>query len=164
APADEEAEEEPAEDLPWMSTEVEPHPSADAGEDAGAVDAESAAPSGELMPWEVPFDLAEDAAEAPTTERAAPREEPVAREGSFSFEDFFSAPAEAPAPPAEPEPEAPAPVAEAEDDEDFPLPQEAPGTPVAEEPRASAPPPAGPAGEEDEDLESFQAWLQSLKR
>jgi tetratricopeptide (TPR) repeat protein len=93
----------------------------------------------EPMPWEMGLELpAEEAAPAP-----APAQ-PVA---GFSFEDFFSEPAATPPPAPEPVP-APAPA---------PIP----------EPRVeAAPAPAAetPAGDDDEDLESFQAWLQSLKR
>jgi len=90
-----------------------------------------------------------EAAEAPTTERPAPRQEPTAPDaGGFSFDDFFAeqpaapAPALEAAPPPEPEPAAPSPAA-------------APPPPAA---------PAAGAGDDEEDLESFQAWLQSLKR
>jgi hypothetical protein len=95
------------------------------------------------MPWEMPLELSPDVPAAPQQGEAAPRQDPSLEAGAgFSFEDFF---AERPAEPALPEPE-PAP------------------------PAAAAPPPQTPAapaqqgGEEDEDLESFQAWLQSLKR
>ncbi|HEX8362303.1 MAG TPA: tetratricopeptide repeat protein [Longimicrobium sp.] len=66
----------------------------------------------------------------------APTPAPAQPVGGFSFEDFFSEPAAAPAPPAA-EP-----------------PQPAPAAPQAE----------AAAADDDEDLESFQAWLQSLKR
>ncbi len=65
----------------------------------------------------------------------APTPAPAEPVAGFSFEDFFSDPAPAPAPPAA-EPPPPAPAA----------------------------PQSAPAADDDEDLESFQAWLQSLKR
>ena len=137
-------------DLPWLSTEaVQP----DAASAQGTEPAAAAPDSGDApMPWES-FDLSPEVPQEPTSERAPPRQEPsVEPTGSgFSFEDFF---AEQPAaPPAEPEAAAPAPMFEA-----APLP-EPPAPPAAQQP---APPQQG--GDEDEDLESFQAWLQSLKR
>lgn len=72
----------------------------------------------------------------PAADEPAAAPAPAEPVGGFSFEDFFSDPAPAPAP------SAPEPVA-----------------PPAPEPAAEA-----PGGEDDEDLESFQAWLQSLKR
>ncbi|HEY0023911.1 MAG TPA: tetratricopeptide repeat protein [Longimicrobium sp.] len=111
-----------------------------------------------LLPWELPAQPAEPAAAA----------EPA---GGFSFEDFFAG--SAPAAPAAPAPEpAPAPTPE-------PLPTSFPALdpgPYTPPPSAFAPPtppPAAPSApapaagaqeEDDEDLESFQAWLQSLKR
>lgn len=91
----------------------------------------------EPYPWEVA-----GTDEAAPAEPAAP--EPAAAEGEFSFEEFFTeAPESAPAP--EPAPRAP----------------EAPAAPLPAQPAA----PEQPAAEDgDEDLESFQAWLQSLKR
>ena len=101
------------------------------------------------MPWETGFDLSPEVPEEPVAERAAPRQEPtVEPAGGFSFEDFFAERAEEPQPLPEPVP---------------------PPPPAPVEAAAPPPPPAQPApqqqgGEEDEDLESFQAWLQSLKR
>jgi hypothetical protein len=66
----------------------------------------------------------------------APTPAPAEPVAGFSFEDFFSEPAPAPAQPAA---EPPAPP-------------------------AAAPQPEAAAADDDEDLESFQAWLQSLKR
>jgi tetratricopeptide (TPR) repeat protein len=125
-----------------------------------ASSADDAAPADEeALPWELP---------------AEPQAAPAADAGSgFSFEDFFagggpSAPVETPIVP-EPEPE---PVREPEETPEFvpsmafePAPAPAPvaQTPAASSPTASAPA-AGGQEEEDEDLESFQAWLQSLKR
>lgn len=105
----------------------------------------SAQPDDEgMLPWEAP--AAPPAPEAPVQ---------PAGDG-FSFEDFFSGPAapEAAAPPA-PAP-APAPAAALD-------PAPSPVTPPAP-PAAQPGAPAGGQDEEDEDLESFQAWLQSLKR
>ncbi|WP_325310563.1 tetratricopeptide repeat protein [Longimicrobium sp.] len=144
--AAEETSAEEAEDLPWLGT------GADEPE-AGTEPAAPAQPSAgeEPMPWEAPFELSPEVPQEPSAERPAPRQEPtVEPAGGFSFEDFF---AERPA-----EPEA------------APVPEPAP--PALPEPITAAPatPPAQPApqqqagGEEDEDLESFQAWLQSLKR
>ena len=95
------------------------------------------------MPWETPFELSPDVPAEPRQGDAAGSRQDASLEAGagFSFEDFF---AERPAEPALPEPE--------------------PAPPAA----AAQQPPAAPAqqqgGEEDEDLESFQAWLQSLKR
>jgi len=147
APADDGAEDE-GEELPWLS------------QDAGTAETGAAAPAEEPMPWETPFELSPEVPEGGPGERPAPRQEPTAEPGGgFSFEDFFSEPA-APAQPA-PEPES----------EPLPLPEPL-SLPETLPPPAAAPPPAPAAsqpptaegGEEDEDLESFQAWLQSLKR
>lgn len=139
-----EADDEAGEDLPWMSTEaVKPEPADEGTEPATAEPISGAAP----MPWDASFDLSAEVPSEPTAERAPPRQEPEAEPaGGFSFEDFFSEPA-ADAAPAE---------AEAEPALPEPLP------PAAAEP--AAPPQAQGGGDEDEDLESFQAWLQSLKR
>lgn len=144
---------EPEEDLPWLSTEPPAHaPAAGTEPAAAAPDSAAAAP----MPWETGFDLSPELPDA-SAERPAPRQEPTAEPaaGGFSFEDFF---AERPAEPAPPPP-APAPA-----------PSPVPGTPQAPAAQPAPPPAPEPAegrqggGEDDEDLESFQAWLQSLKR
>jgi tetratricopeptide (TPR) repeat protein len=109
-------------------------PSVDDLAPAGTEDASGTAASEELMPWEMSLDL-------PAADEPAAAPAPAEPVGGFSFEDFFSDPAPAPAPPA---PAAPAPE------------------PVA--PPAPAPAADAAGGEDDEDLESFQAWLQSLKR
>jgi nicotinate-nucleotide--dimethylbenzimidazole phosphoribosyltransferase len=141
------------EDLPWMSSAVEP--------EATEAQPPASAPASEPMPWETSFDLSPEVPEDAAAERPAPRQEPtVEPAGGFSFEDFFSEPVipPTPAPPAEaPEPEAPAPPAAAAQPAASPAPPAAPSAaPAAEQ--------AQQGGEEDEDLESFQAWLQSLKR
>jgi tetratricopeptide (TPR) repeat protein len=165
--------EEPAAGLPWMDAPATETPPAEAPAPWDAAPWEQpeqppAAPA-EPEPFEISslgFDLPPQPAGEPTVQGAAeeplpwelgspqappppapvpeaPRQSPTPPEGGFSFEDFFSAPAaepeQPPAPPTVPEP---APPADAE-----------PGPPAA---------PGG--GEDDEDLESFQAWLQSLKR
>ncbi|HEX8691892.1 MAG TPA: tetratricopeptide repeat protein [Longimicrobium sp.] len=139
------------EDLPWIVPEPaaperpEGFEAMDHGRPAGPPPLEGPRED-ELMPWETPFELAGEAAQAPTTERPAPRDEPTAQEaGGFSFEDFFA--------------ERPAAEASARPPQPVTLP-EPPAPPAA----AAPPPPPAPAAEEDEDLESFQAWLQSLKR
>ncbi|CAA9366015.1 MAG: hypothetical protein AVDCRST_MAG68-4860 [uncultured Gemmatimonadetes bacterium] len=67
----------------------------------------------------------------------APTPAPAQPVGGFSFEDFFSEP----------------------------VPEPAPAQPAAEpQPAPAAPQADAAASDEDEDLESFQAWLQSLKR
>ncbi|MBB4635828.1 tetratricopeptide repeat protein [Longimicrobium terrae] len=105
----------------------------------------SAQPDDEgLLPWEAP--AAPPAPEAP----AQP-----AGDG-FSFEDFFSGPA-APESAAPPTPAAAAAPSAAFEPAPSPV---TPPAPPAAQPGA----PAGGQDEEDEDLESFQAWLQSLKR
>lgn len=108
-----------------------------------------------LLPWELPAEPAEPAAAEPA--------------GGFSFEDFFAG--SAPAAPAAPAPEsapAPAPLPT-----NFPALDPGPYTPPPSAFAPPAPPPAAPSApapaagaqeEDDEDLESFQAWLQSLKR
>jgi tetratricopeptide (TPR) repeat protein len=126
------------EELPWLSQDAET---------GGAADA---APAEEAMPWETSFDLSPEVPETGPGERPAPRQEPtVEPSGGFSFEDFFSEP-------AAPEQSAAAPEPALE-----PLPELAPPPSAAQ---SAAPPAAAEGGEEDEDLESFQAWLQSLKR
>lgn len=124
------------EDLPWLSSGTE-----------APAEAAPSAPAAEPMPWEASFELSSEAPADAGAERAAPRQEPTAEPGGgFSFEDFFSEPAALPEPLPEPEP---LPLAE----------------PPAAAPSADLPPAAAAqGGEEDEDLESFQAWLQSLKR
>lgn len=134
------------EDLPWLSGAGETE-SAGGTEPAAAP---QAAAGDEPMPWETPFELSPEVPAEPQGERAEPRQEPVAEPGAgFSFEDFFAERPAEPAPPAEPEPSpAPAPPADA-------APPAHPAAPAQ---------PQAQGGEEDEDLESFQAWLQSLKR
>ena len=161
----------PAEAEPWTETpQAEPEPWAAAEEqgeelpwltqDAGAAEPSAPAqPAGEApMPWETSFDLSPEVPESGPAERAGPREEPTAEPGGgFSFEDFFSEPVA----PAQPDPE---PLPEPEP---MPLPELAPPPAAAAPEQPSTPaaqPPAAEASEEDEDLESFQAWLQSLKR
>ena len=95
----------------------------------------------EPLPWELPAD-------APAHDDAAPS----GPEQGFSFEEFFAGGA---GPEPEPTPPEPASGAEA-----------APATPEPA-PASGGTEGAGgqpAAGEGDEDLESFQAWLQSLKR
>jgi tetratricopeptide (TPR) repeat protein len=94
----------------------------------------------EPLPWEMG---SPEAPPPPAPVPETPRQSPTPPEGGFSFEDFFSAP------PSEPEP-APAPPSAHE--------------PVPPAVQAEPGPPEPGGGEEDEDLESFQAWLQSLKR
>lgn len=156
----------PAEAEPWAETpQAEPEPWSAAEEqgeelpwlapDAGAGEEPTPAPPADEtpMPWETSFELSPEVPEDATAERAAPRQEPTAEPGGgFSFEDFFSEPVA----PAQPEPHP--------DLEPLPPPEPA-APPAAAHPAAPpAQPPAAEASEEDEDLESFQAWLQSLKR
>ncbi|HEX8317756.1 tetratricopeptide repeat protein [Longimicrobium sp.] len=110
-----------------------------------------------LLPWELPAEPAEPAAAEPT--------------GGFSFEDFFAGSAPAAPAAAAPEP-APAPTPEPLPTS-FPALDPGPYTPPPSAFAPPAPPPAAPSApapaagaqeEDDEDLESFQAWLQSLKR
>jgi hypothetical protein len=144
------AAEDEEDDMPWLAAPV----SGDGGfggvepleidgllaaESAGAA-ASSAGDEDDLYPWELA--PASPQAEAPGQPEAPglPEAQPAA---GFSFEEFFVEPT--PAPPAPAAPEA-----------------------LAPEPPRGAEPPAGPAAAadagDDEDLESFQAWLQSLKR
>jgi tetratricopeptide (TPR) repeat protein len=137
---------EPAEDRdaeePVFAVELE-EPSAEPEEPVFAVELEEPAPAAEpeeALPWELP-------AEAPAVDahpEPEPEPAPVA-DGGFSFEDFFA---------GEPEPEAEAAAA--------PPPAPSAPAPAPGGTEAAGAPAAG--GEEDEDLESFQAWLQSLKR
>jgi tetratricopeptide (TPR) repeat protein len=147
APAEPQPEAEPepgvAEDLPWLTLpEVEPEPkAAPAAEPEPPAPPAAAADPGELFPWELSME--------PTPE-PQPGEGAGARdETSFSFEEFFPAPTAVPAPPPAPEPEPRAETA----------PPPAPAPPAQPEPQAES-----TGGEDDEDLESFQAWLQSLKK
>jgi tetratricopeptide (TPR) repeat protein len=137
-----------ADELPWVSFDREPAAEAPAPEP----------PRGdELMPWDTPFDLAGEANEAPVADRAEPRPEPTVEESSgFSFEDFFSGP---PAPPAGPAPTPALESAPALEPVFPPEPEPAPAPPQSQAPQSG-----GQGGDDDEDLESFQAWLQSLKR
>ena len=104
------------------------------------------------MPWES-FDLAAEVPQEPTAERAPPRQEPAVEPtgGGFSFEDFFAEQPAAPPAPARARGRRPRADVRADAGARAPGPGAAP-----------APPQQG--GDEDEDLESFQAWLQSLKR
>ncbi len=141
------AAEDDEDDMPWLAAPVSGDPGsvAEPMEIDGLLEAESAGaaastPAGneddDLYPWELAPATPQPAAEAPP----APDAQPAA---GFSFEEFF----------VEPTPAPPAPIPEAR----------APEPPRAAEPPA---PPAAAAepGGDDEDLESFQAWLQSLKR
>jgi tetratricopeptide (TPR) repeat protein len=153
--AEPEPEAEPLEDLPWLAA-PDAGLAAEDAEDVAPVEglllpeweagpeppepeapppASAAGDAGEMFPWELTAES--PAAEQPTADRN------VRDESSFSFEEFFTPPPAAPAP----EPRADAPQAPA------PAEREQPAQPAAD---------AG--GEDDEDLESFQAWLQSLKR
>jgi tetratricopeptide (TPR) repeat protein len=158
-------EEDAGEDLPWMNAELDAPAAGETAAPEGFEAMDRPAASGpapvegpradEMMPWDAPFELAGEVEDAPVADRAGPRPEPTVQDaGGFSFEDFFGAP------PAEPAGPAPTPALETRADLE-PVYQPEP------EPQPPAPPasgPAAPAGEEDEDLESFQAWLQSLKR
>lgn len=140
------AAEDEEDDMPWLAAPVSAEPdAAEPMEIDGLLEAESAgaaasAPAGDedddLYPWELAPASPQPGAEAPPVPDAQPA-------AGFSFEEFFVEPA--PAPPA-PAPEA-----------------RAPESPRAAEPPAP-PAAAAEAGGDDEDLESFQAWLQSLKR
>ncbi|HEV3052997.1 MAG TPA: tetratricopeptide repeat protein [Longimicrobium sp.] len=156
-------------DLPLMDLNDEPWAAPRTPEPASIdsftlADDAATAPAAEAMPWELPSEPAQPAAEvAPVADVG----------GGFSFEDFFagsgpSAGAETPIA-LEPEPE-PEPVPEPEAPSAFvpslafepapppsPVASAAPATPAASAPAAGQ-------DEDDEDLESFQAWLQSLKR
>jgi hypothetical protein len=103
----------------------------------------------EPLPWELPS--VGDSAPAETGAAAEAEPAGSASGAGFSFEEFFTP---EPEPEAEPEraPELPAEPARAVEP-----PSASPGGT-----EAAGAPPAG--GEDDEDLESFQAWLQSLKR
>lgn len=185
APADEAAADElmaGEEDLPWINTgaaepaapvaeqsspwetpwEAPAEVAEPLGIDAFAMDTDdvsplddAVAPAGDeaMYPWE----FAANPAPAPADEQPAPAptgEAPAA--GGFSFEDFFAAPPEPAAPPAPAAP-APAPLPE-------PLPMPEPTSPAPPAPAAPGTPAGGAAVDDEEDLESFQAWLQSLKR
>jgi hypothetical protein len=112
-----------------------------------------------LLPWELPAEPAEPA--------------PAESAGGFSFEDFFAGSAPAAPAAAAPEP-APAPTPTPEPlPTSFPALDPGPYTPPPSAFAPPTPPPAAPSApapaagaqdEDDEDLESFQAWLQSLKR
>src|SRR2546427_12361943 len=86
---------------------------------------------------------------AATASPPAPSPQPPpspSQTGGFSFDQFFSAAAAPPAPPA------PAPVA----------PPAHPAPPPRPSGRTSGPRPAAP-GEDEGDLDQFQAWLRGLK-
>jgi tetratricopeptide (TPR) repeat protein len=166
APA-EDAAEAGDDDLPLMDLGDEPWAAPRAPEPASIdsftlADDAAAEPEVEAMPWELPSEPAQPVAEAAPAADAG---------GGFSFEDFFAGggPSAAAETPVTPEPE-PEPVREPEAPAAFvpslafePAP---PPPPVASAPPAApaASPAAAGQDEEDEDLESFQAWLQSLKR
>ncbi|HEX6747397.1 MAG TPA: tetratricopeptide repeat protein [Longimicrobium sp.] len=153
-----EAAAEEEEDLPWLSSGIEDEARPEAGTEPAAP---PEAPAEEPMPWETPFELSPEVPAEAAEERPAPRQEPtVEPSGGFSFEDFFAER------PAEPSPEAaPESAAEAAPaPESAPEPQAAAAPPPPAPAQPAAPAPQQPASEEDEDLESFQAWLQSLKR
>lgn len=150
-----------------LAEDAAPAPAAEPTPSAEPASAGTDAQAEELLPWEVPADPAA-APQAPAASDAG---------GGFSFEDFFSGTPSAPAAPssgaAEPPPEPPVRAAEtpafipsfAEPTPppvfEAPAPPPAPAAPPA---AAAAAPQAGGQDEDDEDLESFQAWLQSLKR
>jgi tetratricopeptide (TPR) repeat protein len=145
------AAEDEEDDMPWLAAPVSGDPGSVAepmeidglleAESAGAAASAASAPAGDddddLYPWELAPAAPQPAAEAPPAPDALPA-------AGFSFEEFF----------VEPTPAPPAPAPEAR----------APEPPRAAEPPAPPPAPAAEAGGDDEDLESFQAWLQSLKR
>ena len=135
-PADDAAGE--IDELPWLATD-EPVAASEPAADHFAPSVQDFAPAGTEGAGDVaanePMPWEMEAGVAPVAE-AAPAPAPAEPVGGFSFEDFFSEPAPAPAPP---------PAA---------APQPAPAAPAAET----------AAADDDEDLESFQAWLQSLKR
>lgn len=117
-------------------------------------DVAAAAGDEAMYPWE----FAASPAPADESPVPAPVDE-VPAAGGFSFEDFFAAPPEPAAVPA-PVTTAPAP---APPPEPLPIPEPAPApTPPAA--AATGTPAGGAAADDEEDLESFQAWLQSLKR
>ncbi|HEU4885006.1 MAG TPA: tetratricopeptide repeat protein [Longimicrobium sp.] len=152
---------------PWAEApRVEP-PSIDSFElsDEIASPASSAEPE-EALPWELPA----EPSTAPTTPAAD-----ASAGGEFSFEDFFAgggaepAPAETPVEPEptpepEPEPELPSAFVPSAAFEPVAPPEPAVTPPPAAPAAPAASAPAGGQDEDDEDLESFQAWLQSLKR
>lgn len=136
-----------AEPVDIASFELDAASLGDADATAGAAVPDAGSGAEEPLPWELPAE--------PAAADAAPDAAPDA---PFSFEDFFSPGEEgaAPAAPAVPEEAPPEPPRAPE-----------PPPPAAEAPPASAPAAGTPAAgqeEDDEDLESFQAWLQSLKR
>lgn len=141
---------------PWAEAPRAEPPSIDSFElsDEIASPAAAAEPE-EALPWELPAEPSAEAAATPAADAGG---------GAFSFEDFFASGGAEPAPaetPAAPEPELPSSFVPS-----------AAFEPVAPPEPAVTPPPAAPAAssqaggqdEDDEDLESFQAWLQSLKR
>lgn len=128
--------------------------------------------SDELFPWEMPPGLAQHDAGPPSGSEEA---QTPARDDLVSFEDYLgSGGAEGAAEEAPEEREQPSPLVRDEAWEESgyePLPPpEAASGPTEEAPAAPPPAPAAEAaGEaadegEDDDLESFQAWLRSLKR
>jgi hypothetical protein len=154
-------------DIPLFDLDAEPWAEAPRAAEPPSIDAfelsdEIAAPASaaepdEALPWELP---AEPSAAAPSTT-------PAADAGAFSFEDFFAggaepAAAETPAAP-EPEPEPEMPSAFVPSLAFEPVAPPVPAAPPAPAAPAAGAPAAG-QDEDDEDLESFQAWLQSLKR
>ncbi|HEX8208952.1 MAG TPA: tetratricopeptide repeat protein [Longimicrobium sp.] len=125
-------------ELPWLALD-EPVAASEPDADQFAPPVEDFAPAGtegagDAADEPMPWEMALDL--PPAAAEAAPAPAPAEPVGGFSFEDFFSEPAPAPAPPPAPAPQ----------------------------PAAPAAPAADAAADDDEDLESFQAWLQSLKR
>ncbi len=141
------------EEMPWLSVPAEEPAQPEApgieglladdwsGREAPAAPGEE---EEEAYPWEL---------SPPPPAAEEPPAAPAGGTGSFSFEEFFMEVSDAPAAPAP----APAPAAAPE-----PRPAPAP-TPAPAAAQPAAEPSSGESGEE-EDLESFQAWLQSLKR
>ncbi len=132
----------PIDELPWLATD-EPAAASEPASDQFAPPVEHFAPAGTEGAGDAAADEVmpwEMGLELPPVAEAAPAPAPAEPVGGFSFEDFFSEPAPAPAPPPAPAPQ--------------PVTPPAPAAPAADT----------AAGDDDEDLESFQAWLQSLKR
>jgi hypothetical protein len=123
-------------ELPWLATDSEGDESLLSADDyaPAGTEAASGTPAGDEP---MPWEVGLDLG-AP---EPAPTPAPAQPVGGFSFEDFFS----------EPMPEA--------------VPTPAAAQPEPQAPQAPAAPQAdAAASDDDEDLESFQAWLQSLKR
>ena len=123
-------------ELPWLAMD-EPADASEPAADHFVPSVQDFAPAGTEGAGDAAADEPmpwEMGLDIPPAAEAAPAPAPAEPVGGFSFEDFFSDPAPAPAPAPQPAPPAPAPAADTA------------------------------AGDDDEDLESFQAWLQSLKR